>query len=229
MLIVTPLLPALARCREDRAVFAHTLHASLRAMLMVSLPFCAAIAAAAPAIPSFLGWPTEFAAASVPMTILAPQLTVVALDMMLGTALIALGLERKWLLVGLVACVVSPTLNLIGIPFTQSTWGNGGIGAAVASIVTESVMLAGALILLPRGALDHRALLWLATRILIAAAPFVVMTRLLLALDVSLILTLIPGGLLFIAGAFGLKVVTLSEVRGMRSLATRMARSKLGR
>jgi O-antigen/teichoic acid export membrane protein len=228
MLIVTPLLPALTRCRDDVDAFRHTLNTSLRATLMVSLPFCAATAAAAPAIPHFLGWPSEFAAASVPMTILAPQLTVVALDMLLGTALIALGLERKWLIVGLVACVVSPTLNLIAIPVAQSTWDNGGIGAAAASIVTECVMLTGALVLLPRGILD-RAMLSLAVRIIVAAVPFVALTRLLLNLDLTLPIALVLGGLIFVAGALVLRVVTLSEVRDVQRLGTRLLRSKLGR
>jgi O-antigen/teichoic acid export membrane protein len=149
--------------------------------------------------------------------------------MMLGTALIALGLERKWLLVGLVACVVSPTLNFIGIPLSQNMWDNGGIGAAAAAVATETVMLLGALLLLPRGVVDLRSLSWLAARILIAATPFVVMTRILLAADIHLIIALIPGGVLFLAGGFLLRVVTISEVRNLRGLATRMVRSKLGR
>jgi O-antigen/teichoic acid export membrane protein len=228
VLIVTPLLPALSRCRADRGMFRHTLNASLRATLLVTLPICAAIATAAPGVPHFLGWPADFQPAAAPMTILAPQLTIVALDMMLGTALIALGLERKWLMVGLVACAVALASNFVGVPFAQTTWGNGGIGTAVAAILTECVMLVGALVIMPRGIVD-RSMFWLVARMLIAAVPFVLLSRYLMAADVWLPLALTPGGVLFVVGALVLRVVSISEIRDIRRLGGQMVGAKLGR
>jgi O-antigen/teichoic acid export membrane protein len=226
MLIVTPLFPALTRCRGDREVFRHTLNASLRATLLVTAPFCAATAAAATAIPEFLGWPAEFNAASVPMTILAPNLTLVAIDMMLGTALLALGLERKWLVVGIAAAVVNPSLNLIAIPFAQATWGNGGIGAAAVTVVTEFVMLGGALVLMPRAVVDRRfasAVL----RTVVAGMLFVLVTRYVLGLSLALPVALVPGGLAYAAAMLALRVVSLAEVRWAGQIARDLVASRL--
>jgi O-antigen/teichoic acid export membrane protein len=228
MLIVTPLFPALTRCRGDRAVFRHTLDTSLRATMLATVPLCAAIAAAAPAIPSFLGWPAEFSEAVVPMTILAPNLALIGIDMMLGTALLALGLERRWLLVGVIAAVVNPTLNLIAIPFAQARWDNGGIGAATVMVVTEFVMLGGALLLMPRGLLD-RSLLSIAIRVALAGGALVLITRHLLGLSVPLLVALVVGGLAFLVSVLALRIVTGSELRQTNRFATTMLRTKLAR
>jgi O-antigen/teichoic acid export membrane protein len=227
-LIVTPLLPVLSRCIADRQAFRRTLNASLRVTVLLTVPFCAATVAAAPAIPTFLGWPAEFEPASLLMTILAPQLTVVALDMMLGTALIALRMERKWLVVGLVACAVTPAWSFFAIPLTQQVWGNGGIGASVGSILTECVMLVGALILLPRGTVD-RSIWSLGARTVIAAVPFILITRLLIGLHLWLPVALAPGGLIFAMLILALKVITFSEVKDACNLGVGMIRSKLAR
>jgi len=227
-LIVTPLLPALTRSRGDSDAFRHALNTSLRATVLLTLPFCAATVAAAPAIPSFLGWPADFSPASTLIVLLGPQLTIVALDMMLGTTLIALGLEHKWLVVGLVACVVSPAWNMVAIPFTQNVLGNGGVGAALGSILTECVMLVGALVLIPRGILS-RSVALVAVRTVLAALPFIVITRLLLSLDVWLPVALAPGSLAFAAGVVILRVITLSELRVAANLGLRMTQSRFSR
>jgi O-antigen/teichoic acid export membrane protein len=228
MLIVIPLFPALTRCRGDSAVFRHTLNTSLRAALLTTAPFCAATAAAAPAIPRFLGWPAEFDAASLPMTILAPNLTLVAVDMMLGTALLALGFERKWLIVGILAAVVNPSLNLLAIPYAQTAWGNGGIGAAAVTVITELVMLGGALVLVPRGLVD-RAFLTTAVGTILAGAMFVAITRQLLAVSLTLPVALVPGGLAFLAGILVFRAVSPAELSQARHYSQRLIRSKLGR
>jgi O-antigen/teichoic acid export membrane protein len=227
MLIVKPLFPALTRCRGDRAEFRRTLNTSLRATLLVTAPFCAATAAAAPAIPHFLGWPTEFEAASLPMTILAPNLTLVAVDMMLGTALLALGFERKWLLVGVLAAIVNPTLNYLSIPFAQATWGNGGIGAASVTVITELVMMCGALFLLPRGLIDRSFSRTILGTVL-AGAAFIFVTRELLALALPLLLALVPGGLAFLLASVVFRAVTVDELRQASRYGQQLIRSKVG-
>jgi O-antigen/teichoic acid export membrane protein len=226
-LLIVPLLPALTRCQGDLAVFRRTLSASLRATVLVTFPFCAAIIAAAPAIPHFLGWPTEFDAAAVPMTIQAPHLTLVALDMVFATALIALGMERKWLVVGVIACVVGATLNWIAIPYTQVTWGNGSIGAAVATIASECVMLVGALLLIPRRMLDRSAAS-LMLRIVMAAVPFVAITRLGLGMDMPLLIAGPLGALVFLLGALALRVVTIADIRAAQQFVSHGLSSKFG-
>jgi hypothetical protein len=71
--------------------------------------------------------------------------------MVLATILVAQGRQNVWTVVGLVAAVFNPLANLWVIPVTQQMYGDGAIGAAIVTVLTEFVMFAGALYLRPRG------------------------------------------------------------------------------
>jgi O-antigen/teichoic acid export membrane protein len=147
--IATPLLPALARCSDDRDAFRETLANSLLWVILLSLPASIGIAILAPRIPGILHWPADFASAVVPLRILALQPTIVAVDIIMGTAIIAVHRERRWLVVAFAGATFAIIGNLIAQPLAQHLTGNGAIGAAYVEIGTESLFFIGALILLP--------------------------------------------------------------------------------
>jgi O-antigen/teichoic acid export membrane protein len=93
VLVTTPLLPALSRCVDDRAVFRRTLQRSLVLMLGLTVPACALIIALAPVIPGLLGWQAGFDNAARLIMVLGPQVPLVATGMVLGTSVVALGDE----------------------------------------------------------------------------------------------------------------------------------------
>lgn len=226
LLIVTPLFPALTRCKGDPAVFRDTLNKSMRAALLLTAPLCAAIVAGAPAVPSLLHWPTTFEEAIVPMAILAPTLTIIAFDMILGTALMALGHERKWLVVGIVAAVVNLTLNLLAIPLTQAMWGNGGIGASAVTLLTECVMVGGALLLMPRGLLDP-SLLHITARMFVASAALVVVLRVLLDATLPFAVDVGLSAIVFVVSVALLRVIEVRDVRQVSAFVMRLVRAKI--
>jgi O-antigen/teichoic acid export membrane protein len=147
-LISAPLLPVLSRCASDHAAFQRTLRRSILAAMLVVIPLSVLLIALAPVIPGLLGWPGAFQNAVPLMMILALHEPIVAADIMLGTALVALRRETPWLWVGVVAALFNPAANLVLIPFFQHSAQNGAIGAAIVTVLTEMVMLGGALLLL---------------------------------------------------------------------------------
>ncbi|MGH2515084.1 MAG: polysaccharide biosynthesis C-terminal domain-containing protein, partial [Ktedonobacterales bacterium] len=100
---------------------------------------------------SLLHYPKTFTEISPLIAILAINMPLVAVDMVLGTVLIALGKQKSWTLVGVVACVANPLVNLWAIPFTQHVFGDGAIGASITTVQSEVIMFVGALILRPKG------------------------------------------------------------------------------
>jgi O-antigen/teichoic acid export membrane protein len=167
-LIVTPLLPVLSGHANDRVVFRETLRRSLDLVLITTVPLTVVIIGLAPMIPNALHWPAEFAACVPLMMILALHVPLVGVDVMLGTALVALHREVRWLGVGVIAAIFNSSLNLLLIPPVQASTGNGAIAAATITVLTEVLMLGGALTLLPRGTVGlHSALM--AVRVAAAA------------------------------------------------------------
>jgi O-antigen/teichoic acid export membrane protein len=149
-LLITPLFPALSRQATDRDGFRQTVQRCLTAMLYTSLPICAVLIALAPSVPSTLRWAPSFANSIPLIQILALHQPLVATDMVLVTALAALGRERRWLWVTAFLAIANPASNLVLIPLFETHAQNGAIGAAIATVATEAMAFVGALLLLPR-------------------------------------------------------------------------------
>lgn len=157
VLVVTPLMPALAGLVRDRETMTRTLRRAFELTVIVTTGISAGIAAVAPLVPSTLGWSADYAVAVPIMQLMAPLLIMVSISMVLGSALIALGRERSWLLVNLVATAIQYVVLFTVIPWTEAYFANGMFGAAAGRIVAELVMVTGALLLLPRGMIGWSA------------------------------------------------------------------------
>lgn len=218
-LIVTPLIPALSRCADDPPVFHRTLQRSLVAVLVLTVPISAMTIAVAPAIPALFGWPETFHHSVPLMMILALHQPFVGVDTLLGTALMALHKERRWLCVAIVAAVVNPALNVPLIPLFERWTGNGAIAAAGITVATELLMLAGALIVAPRPLID-RTTVSVAARVTLAGVCLVVVAAPLR--PVWLPLAVVAGGAAYVVTALLLRIVRLSDVRMVRRTVLQM-------
>ncbi len=210
-LIMTPLLPTLTR-QVHHDAFEVTLRRSMLAALTLTVPLAALMVALAPDIPRLLRWPREFDASAPLMAILALHEPIVAVDMVLATALVASGRERRLLAVGIVAAFFNPALNLVSIPLVQSATGNGAIAAAAVTVLTEVLMFVGVLWLLPRGSIDAKTAS-AGLRVLLAGAALVLIAAALRPFAVGL--AIVAGTAAYAVLIFALRVFTTSELRGL--------------
>ncbi len=229
ILIVTPLYPALSRLAEDRVEFQRTIRRSLTSMLILMVPFSALIFALAPAVPSLLGWGPDFDNSVPAMSILAARLPLMAVSMVLATGL---GYERQWLGIAVFGAGFNVVLNLVAIPVFDRWLGNGAIGAALVEVATELLMLAGALITLPRGIIDC-ATTWASARVLVAGLGLAAVTMALRSISLPLLLSLsvaaAAGGLVYLLLVLLLRVVGLTDLWAVRDVALQsLARRQAG-
>jgi len=209
VLVVTPLLPALSGLVRDRETMTRTLRRAFELTVIVTTGISAGIAAVAPLVPSTLGWAADYAVAVPIMQLMAPLLILVSISMVLGTALIALGQERRWLLVNGVATVLQYVVLFTVIPATEAYYGNGMLGAVVGRIGAELVMVVGALLLLPRGMIGWSAGL-LVARVVLAGVFSGAMA--LAVLDVSIVLAGAVGAVLYPTVLLLLRVVRPTDL-----------------
>jgi peptidoglycan biosynthesis protein MviN/MurJ (putative lipid II flippase) len=141
-------------------------------------------------------------------------------------ALIASDRQKRWVVVGGLAALTNPLFNLAAIPFAVRTYENGAIGAAVITVVTELLMIAGALYLRPPGVLD-RATAMFVLRCAVAAAlmvPAVVVTSSIPRLEthvgsgvmkalVGLIAEIAVGVVVYVVASIALRTISIDEVR----------------
>src|SRR5262249_6617151 len=115
-LLIVSLFPALSRSAHDPEVVRKTITPTLRQLLVVMGLLCVGSIIIAPGVPTFFGWPADFANAVPLMIILALQMPVVAVDMVLGVVVMSMHRESKLVIVGLVALVFNIGGNVLAIP-----------------------------------------------------------------------------------------------------------------
>ena len=94
-----------------------------------------------------------FSPAGVILQVFGLGLFLTFVDILIGTALTAVGRATAFAVAKVGSLVLALGLELVLIPYFQARSGNGGIGVTVASVVSEGVIFAGGLLLMPRGTL----------------------------------------------------------------------------
>ena len=222
MIVIAPLLPALSAERNaDSPKFRDMVSRSLRLVTLVALPAGVGVFILANEITELLNYPKGFEYVSTLLRILAFNVPLVAIDMILGTVLIAAARQRAWTIVGIVAGVFNPLVNLWAIPYTQNnpSIGNGAVGAAVVTVATELVMFIGALYLRPKGVFTHWDI-WYVGRCLIAAGIMAPVVYFFVKAQVGLFPAIIYGAITYATVAYTLKLVRDDDILSLVSIVT---------
>jgi O-antigen/teichoic acid export membrane protein len=211
-LIITPLFPALSRSVHDPKTIRRMLTRTIRIVLLLMVPLSAGTIVIAPAIPSLLGWPADFEYAVPLMGLLSLQLPIVAIDMVFGVVLMAIGRQGRWVTVGVVAAALKVLSNFLAIPAFESFSGNGAIGASLVTLLSETVMLVGAVVLIPKHMLDPH-LVWDMARIGLAGAVTVIVGAALL--PHALALSVLGGAAAYVTVAVVLRALTRDDIQSL--------------
>lgn len=214
-IVITAILPALAHERTAESLAFRALASrGLRMVTAVGIPACVGTVLLAPTMIPLLHFPASFIPAVPVIVILAFNMPVVALDMVLGTVLIALGRQKAWMVVGLVAGIVTSLLNLWLIPYTQHLYGNGAIGAALTTLLSEVIMFGGAMYLRPRSIFTGGDV-WYMVRCLLAAVVMLPAVGLGSEGGVHLYRSVAYGMFVYALAAYAFQVVTKDDLKGL--------------
>jgi O-antigen/teichoic acid export membrane protein len=211
--------PRFSRSAADHRMLRHELTTVLRPVLALAvLAFLGTLVFAQDAVDVVYG-KTGFADAGTILRVMAPSLVLFFVDNTLAVAVIAIGRTAPLAIAKVLNIAVTTLLALWLVPACQARLGNGGLGLAIAAGVAEFIMLAAAVMILPKGSLA--ASLWLDLARAIAAGVG--------TLVLGLALPPLPffvGALLCIV-AFGMLSIVLGlfRVEELRSVL----RSSLGR
>jgi O-antigen/teichoic acid export membrane protein len=124
----------------------------LNVLLLAGIPLCVGLVMLAGPILELIYQKPEFLNATPVLQILAFALLLEYVNSATGWALISLDRERQLLLVPTAAAVVNIALNLLMIPLWQH------VGAALATLISEALIGASFLALLPKWLLSRKSL-----------------------------------------------------------------------
>jgi O-antigen/teichoic acid export membrane protein len=154
-IVMMVVFPALSAATSDPQAYRNIAQRAVRSIALISVPMALGIMLLADKIIGVFGYPAGFQNSIWPMLLLAPHIPLAGIDMMIGTVLNTRDRQRQWALTGVTAAVLNPLVNLVAIPLTQSLYGNGAIGAAAVTTLTEVFMMVVGLRLLPGGVFDR--------------------------------------------------------------------------
>jgi len=216
--VVTAVFPALSAAAHDLPVFRGLAHRSIRLLALTTVPMAFGILVLPDRLIELLSYPASFSHSVWPIILLALHMPLAGIDTVLGTMLATLDKQRAWALTGVAAAFLNPALNMIAIPVTQSLFGNGAIGAAAITTMTELFMLGVALRLMPRGVLGQETVTYVGK--CFAAALFMAAVVWPLR-ETTLFIPVLVGILVYAAAAVMLRLVSADELRDYANLILR--------
>jgi O-antigen/teichoic acid export membrane protein len=152
--MIGALYPTLCRLySSDRDSFARTANGALRSVALLAVPV-ALCCGLYPELGVALFSRGSFRPAEDNLRIMAVFVALVYFSMPLGTTILAAGKQRAWGFVQCLCVAVSVVLDPILVPIFQRNTGNGGLGLCAAAVVSESIMIACGLALVPKGVFD---------------------------------------------------------------------------
>ncbi|HAM20713.1 MAG TPA: hypothetical protein DCQ04_00255 [Actinobacteria bacterium] len=150
--------PRMARLhQEDPNAGAMLIGNSIRSIILIAFPTCLGAALVAEQVVVLQGG-EAFRPASQVLVVFTVALGAQFLNILLGNYLISI--DRTRFFNGLLFCMAAITipLDLILVPFTRNRFDNGAIGGAMATVITEVIMVVAMATLLGRVILTRRLL-----------------------------------------------------------------------
>lgn len=137
-IVGTAVFPIMARLwQESKDSYARTAQQTLNVTIVVAIPFAVILASCAKPIISLLFGLENFSNSVILLQLLAATLPVLYIDYIFGTLLSSSDRQRYSPVVAAIALVVNVSVNYFLIPFFQRNYGNGAIGAAITTLITE--------------------------------------------------------------------------------------------
>ena len=212
--------PVLSRLwTADRALYERTARTTLRLMVLVALPISVTLLVLAQDIVGTLFSLATYAQSVPLLRIHSLTLAFVFVDYFLVCALMAAGRERRWIGIVAVACCLNPLLNWILIPATSASLGNGAVGAAIATFLTEIFFFVAAWRAVPAGTFDRSVIRTVAPTIAISAALALALA-LSRGVGIPWPIAGAAGALAYVAAVVGLRIVPAEAVIWMGSVIT---------
>jgi O-antigen/teichoic acid export membrane protein len=169
VIVLSVVFPALSAAGAS-ARMAGIARQAIHAILVATVPIGVGMMLLPDRMTELFHYPADFSHSWPLITLLAAGMPLIGVDMVIGAVLVARERQRAWTAVGVAAAILNPLVNLVAIPYTQTAFGNGAIGAAAVTSLTELFMMVMGLRLLPAGTLD-RSMLVSVARVLVACAP----------------------------------------------------------
>jgi O-antigen/teichoic acid export membrane protein len=212
---MTAVFPTLSRLYgestvDDAPAAHHRLtRTTFELMLLISVPIGLGSAVIAHPMIDLLFGP-EFAGAAPVVAVGGIVILLTYQTTVLGMFLIAMDKQRQWTRFIALGAALTIPLDVALVPLFQAHYGNGAIGGAAAYLITETVILAGAIHLLPAGALGSSSRSFTVRAL---AAGLVMVGAVVPLRERNLLVAVAAGAVAYVIAAGALRLVSADDRR----------------
>jgi O-antigen/teichoic acid export membrane protein len=155
--LTTALLPTLSRVHKDNAgALLDIAQKGIRAGVIAIVPIAVAVSLLSGPVIRTLPYPDAFSNSVPLLTVLALTMPVTSLLTILGTIAMAVDRQNAWAVALGGTVLLNAALNAVAIPIFHSLYGNGGLGTALATLLSECFMVIIGIRLMPKSVIDSR-------------------------------------------------------------------------
>lgn len=212
---VYPVLARLYHTSKDDMV--QTSRKILDLTMIIGVPMAVGMVALARPIIAFLFGLQEFEQSIILLQILSASLLLIYVDFVLNTVLISNDRQKRIVIVSIVATVINVTVNYYAIAYFQHNYGNGAIGAAVTTGITELCVMSMSVAILPKGCFSTNNLA-LAAKTLLAGGIMWLVIVMLQTQALHWVFAGLIGSTAYVLLLLAFRVVTKREVMFFRTL-----------
>lgn len=222
LLYKTAIFPVFSRLWDNKeGVLENTVGQSMRLMIMFGIPTAVVIFLFAEPIIHFFMGIEEYGPSVLILQIFALSIPIIYIDIILGSALMgAANKQRAWAVVGLFAIFINITANYLLIPYYQSLYSNGGVGAAIATLITELFVMGSAFYLLPKGYLQTFRGSYIFKPFIASVIMAIPLLSLINFTGLYWMFILVLGGVFYISALLLLKTFDQEELNLIKSMVT---------
>jgi O-antigen/teichoic acid export membrane protein len=218
VILATASFPQLSRAAGAPDRFGADVRNALRPMMLIGALGSAGTYLFAQIVVEVVYGRSHYLPAVTILQVFSPVMFLLFVDVILGRALLAASRAKALAVVKVASVVVSTALDVVLIPWFQARHGNGGIGVVVAFALSELVVFAGVVAIMPRGVLRVETVVE-AAKTIAAAAGTVLLLRSIPGLPpaAGILLTVV----VFFAVAFALRLIHRSDLALLGDMARR--------
>lgn len=214
LVITMAMLPALTRFHaEDKETMRLAIDKGMLAVLTTAVPVAAASVILSGDLIRFLHYPPEFQHSIPLLAILALTLPVTGSLMLVGTIVIAADKQKEWAVTMAITAAVSLILDVLLILFFDRAYGNGAIGVSTAAVLSEGLMMALGIRLVPQGVLGRPVLLAAIRSVAASLVMVAVMGAVKLLFAPGFLPLVLVGGPVYLAALLAVRGVTVGELK----------------
>lgn len=217
------ILPTLSRVHKDSADSSVGMAKKVIAVGTLGIvPLAVGISLFAGQIITTLPYPEEFQNTVPLLTILALTIPFTAFLVILGSIAIAVDRQKAWAYGLLFTVVINIVFNVLAAPYFQDHYGNGGIGVAITTLVSEALMVGIGIYIMPKGVLD-RTLGITVLKVFFASAVMAVAVLAGRSIGLFDPVLVIGGGIVYLLTALATRAITKEDVTFLKEMAKKKA------